>query len=339
MHPRLEKQLQSLAVIVACGATAGLVFNVPQGRSAIVGMSYGITMSSVLGAIEIFVLSGSLRDWLAGFPFSVSLAIRTAIYAVGIAVLQWIQPGELVVGLPLGTNPASFWNGFAYSAAVSILFNLGFAITNLIGARSFLNFITGRYHTPVEENRFVLFVDIAGSTGLAEQLGGIAIHKLLDRTFRLLTLSVVDNRGEVLNYVGDEVIVTWPEKIGAVDCRPLRCFLGMRKDLADASAQLQREFGVVAQIRGSLHFGPVIVGEIGDVKRAIVFNGDVMNTAARLEELSRTVDGGFLASRAAMERFTSPLPFPVRDLGRLEIRGRVDGIDVVSMDGPVAAIA
>jgi adenylate cyclase len=102
---------------------------------------------------------------------------------------------------------------------------------------------------------------------------------------------------------------------------------------------LQREFGVVAQIRGSLHYGPVIVGEIGDVKRAIVFNGDVMNTAARLEELSRTVDGGFLASRAAMERFTSPLPFPVRDLGRLEIRGRVDGIDVVSMDGPVAAIA
>jgi adenylate cyclase len=339
MHPRLEKQLQSLAVIVACGATAGLVFNVPQGRSAIVGMSYGITMSSVLGAIEIFILSGSLRDWLARFPFSVSLAIRTAVYAVGIAVLQWIQPGELLVGLPLGTNPASFWNGFAYSAAVSILFNLGFAVTNLIGARSFLNFITGRYHTPVEENRFVLFVDIAGSTGLAEQLGGIAIHKLLDRTFRLLTLSVVDNRGEVLNYVGDEVIVTWPEKIGAVDCRPLRCFLGMRKDLADASAQLQREFGVVAQIRGSLHFGPVIVGEIGDVKRAIVFNGDVMNTAARLEELSRTVDGGFLASRAAMERFTSPLPFPVRDLGRLEIRGRVDGIDVVSMDGPVAAIA
>ena len=339
MHPRLEKQLQSLAVIVACGATAGLVFNVPQGRSAIVGMSYGITMSSVLGAVEIFVLSGSLRDWLARFPFSGSLAIRTAIYAVGIAVLQWIQPGELVVGLPLGTTTASFWNGFAYSAAVSILFNLGFAITNLIGARSFLNFITGRYHTPVEENRIVLFVDIAGSTGLAEQLGGIAIHKLLDRTFRLLTLSVVDNRGEVLNYVGDEVIVTWPEKIGAVDCRPLRCFLGMRKDLADASAQLQREFGVVAQIRGSLHFGPVIVGEIGDVKRAIVFNGDVMNTAARLEELSRTVDGGFLASRAAMARFTSPLPFPVRDLGRLEIRGRVDGIDVVSMDGPVAAIA
>ena len=66
-----------------------------------------------------------------------------------------------------------------------------------------------------------------------------------------------------------------------------------------------------------------------------MFNGDVMNTAARLEELSRKVDGGFLASRAAMARFTAPPPFPVSDLGRLPIRGRVDGIDVVGI-GAVA---
>jgi adenylate cyclase len=88
-----------------------------------------------------------------------------------------------------------------------------------------------------------------------------------------------------------------------------------------------------------LHFGPVIIGEIGDIKRAIVFNGDVMNTAARLEELSRQVDGGFLASRAAMERFSTVPPFAVRDLGRLAIRGRADGIDVVGIDAPVAALA
>ena len=70
--------------------------------------------------------------------------------------------------------------------------NLAFVIANLIGPRALLNFITGRYHAPVEENRFVLFVDIAGSTGLAERLGGIGIHRFLDRTFRLLTVAVVD---------------------------------------------------------------------------------------------------------------------------------------------------
>jgi hypothetical protein len=113
--------------------------------------------------------------------------------------------------------------------------NLGFGIANIIGPRAFLNFIIGRYHTPVEENRFVLFVDIAGSTGLAERLGGVGIHRFLDRTFRLLTLAVVDYRGEVLDYVGDEAIVTWREASGAVDCRPLQCFVAMRDELARAS--------------------------------------------------------------------------------------------------------
>jgi adenylate cyclase len=87
-------------------------------------------------------------------------------------------------------------------------------------------------------------------------------------------------------------------------------------------------------VGGSLHFGPVIAGEIGDIKRAIVSNGDVMNTAARLEQLSRGVEGGFLASRAAMQQFRSVLPVKVRDLGRLPIRGRTDEIDAVGLAIP-----
>jgi adenylate cyclase len=324
----LERRLRTFAVVVAGGAIAGLAFNLSQGRLAVVGVTYGILMSGTLAGIELFVLDGSMRPWLNGFSFTVSLVIRSAIYVTIIAILQWLQVGEVVAGLPRIMSSVAYWSGFTYSVVISVLFNLIFSIANLIGGRAFLNFITGRYHSPVEESRFVLFVDIEGSTRLAEQLGGVGIHRFLDRTFRLLTVSVEDYRGEVLNYVGDEIIVTWRERAGTVDCRPLRCFKAMREALSRAAGQFEREFGAAAKIRGSLHFGPVIVGEIGDVKRAIVFNGDVMNTAARLEELSRNVDGGFLASRAAMERFASEPPFAVHDLGRLAIRGRGDGIDV-----------
>jgi adenylate cyclase len=214
---------------------------------------------------------------------------------------------------------------------MSVGMNLLLAIGNLIGPRALSNFITGRYHVPVTENRFVLFVDIAGSTGLAERLGGVGIHRLLDSTFRLLTRAVVDYRGEVLNYVGDEVIVTWPEARGAVDWRPLRCFLAMRETLAKAAPQFEREFGAAPKIRGSLHFGTVTVGEIGDVKRAIVFNGDAMNIASRLEQLSRETDGGFLASAAAKAAFRSAPPVALRDLGQVPIRGRIGGIEVVGL--------
>ena len=335
MDARLERKLRSLAVIMVVGTGAGLAVNVVQGRmtpsSTVAGTVYGLLLCVAIGGAELFVLDGPLRNWLRRFSFTANLMIRSAIYAGIIMLIQLSQAGEIVAGLPRDTSGGPFWSNFVYAGVISVLMNLGFGIANIIGPRAFLNFIVGRYHTPVEENRFVLFVDIAGSTGLAERLGGIAIHRLLDRTFRLLTLAVVDYRGEVLNYVGDEVIVTWPERGGAIDWRPLRCFMAMREELSRASGQFEREFGAAPRIRGSLHFGPVIVGEIGDVKRAVVFNGDVMNTAARLEELSRGVDGGFLASRAAMERFASVPPFAVRDLGRLPIRGRADGIDVVGI--------
>ena len=341
MDARLERKLRVLAWVCVAGVAAGIAFNVAQGRTTpmIVGIAYGLSLSSVLGGIELFVLEGPLRVWLSGLSFTAKLMVQSAIYAAITVVIQWVQLGERVAGVPLEGSNNAFWSGLIYSGVISVVINLARGIANIIGPRALLNFIAGRYHSPVEESRFVLFVDIAGSTGLAERLGGIAIHRLLDRTFRLLTLAVVDYRGEVLNYVGDEVIVTWPERGGAIDCRPLQCFMAMRDELARESSQFEREFGAAPRIRGSLHFGPVIVGEIGDVKRAIVFNGDVMNTAARLEELSRTVDGGFLASRAAMERFSSAPPFAVRDLGRLPIRGRADGIDVVGIDAPVAARA
>jgi adenylate cyclase len=321
-----------LASAILAGSAAGVAVSLAQGRTSatglLAGFAYGFLMSLIVASLELFVLDGPIRVWLRGLSFTSNLMVRSAIYLAVIMILQLLQD-EVFAGI--STN--DFWSTVIVAGGISVLINLGFGIANIIGGRALMNFVTGRYHSPVTEDRFVLFVDIAGSTGLAEQLGGLAIHRLLDRTFRLLTQAVVDYRGDVLDYVGDEVIVTWSERDGGVDCRPLRCFVAMREELAGAATQLQREFGVAPRIRGSLHFGPVIIGEIGDVKRAIVFNGDVMNTAARLEEHSRKVDGGFLASRAAMDRFNSAPPFAVRDLGQLPIRGRADGIDVVGIGG------
>jgi adenylate cyclase len=337
MNARLEKKLRLLAVIVTASMIGAAIYSFATTRDIAVGLLYGLLISAPLAGISLFVLEGPMRVWLGGLSFTATLMVRSAIYATIIVPILFFQLGSVIAGFARDPSNKSLWIDIAYSVACVVLVNLVLGITNIIGPRAFLNFILGRYHTPIEEKRFVLFVDIAGSTGLAERLGGVAIHRLLDRTFRLLTLSVIDYRGEVLNYVGDEVIVTWPERSGAIGCRPLRCFMAMRDELTRATSQLEREFGVVPRIRGSLHFGPVIVGEIGDLKRAIVFNGDVMNTAARLEELSRNVDGGFLASRAAMQRFDSAPPFAVRDLGRLAIRGRADGIDVVGIEAPALA--
>jgi adenylate cyclase len=333
MHPRLERTLRMFTVILVCGMAGGAIYVAARiGTSPadiLMGVAYGLLISAAIGGFELFAAAGPLHGWLASLSFTASLLVRSLIYAAVILVIQYFELGSRLVGRTPDAERGDFVSAIIFCAAFSVLMNLVLAVINIIGPRSFLNLATGRYHSPIAEDRFVLFVDIAGSTGLAEKLGGLTIHRFLDQTFRTLTDVVVDYRGEILHYVGDEVIVTWPARSGAIDCRPLRCFIAMRAELAGKAARFEKDYGAAPNIRGSLHFGTVIAGEIGSVKRAIVFNGDVMNTAARLEALSREVKGGFLVSRAAMERFSAPPPVAMKDLGPRAIRGRADTIDVL----------
>lgn len=339
MQARLERQLRMLAAILIGGMIGGTIYvasNIGLSPANLaIGVLAGLLISAPIGVFELLASSGPLQAWLAGMTFIRSLLVRSAIYAAVIIPIQYFDIPVRLLGLTPDHARSGFWTATIFSAVFSVVMNLVVGVINIIGPRSFFNLAFGRYHSPVTENRFVLFVDIAGSTGLAERLGGLGIHRFLDRTFRLLTGCVVDYRGEVLNYVGDEVIVTWLEQPGAVDCRPLRCFLAMRAALEQSATRFETEFGAAPQIRGSLHFGTVTVGEIGVVKRAIVFNGDVMNTASRLEELSREIDGGFVVSRAAMMRFNSAPPVAMRDLGPRAIRGRAGGIEVLGLTAHV----
>lgn len=337
MNARLERKLRVFVIIAVAGSFAGVVFSATHGLPLVPGMVTGLLLASILGGFEILIADGPVRAWLNDRSFTVSLLIKSSFYAAVILTVEWFPVVEWLLGRRPQLGVDTFWSSLLYSIVVSIIINLALAITNLVGGRALLNFFTGRYHAPVEEERFVLFVDIAGSTGLAEKFGSLGIHRFLDRTFRVLSSPVVDHRGEVLAYVGDEMIITWTRREGARDARPLRCFMAMRDELVRKAGQFEREFGVAPRIRGSLHFGPVIIGEIGDVKRAIVFNGDVMNTTSRLEALSRDIPGGFVASRVAIAQFKSS-PIAMCDLGRLPIRGRVDGIDAMGLDETVGRI-
>lgn len=334
MNPRLQRHVRTVTTVVCISGLVGVGYGLAQTHVStelvVTSALHGVVISFLLTMFEIGLDQDPASEWIGRLSFTTTLILRSMVYVMVIVV---VHAGIMEARYLLGIAPrvGAFLDTIIFSSIASLAINFLIEISNLLGPRTLLNFFSGRYHEPRQEERFVLFVDIAGSTGLAERLGGVGIHRFLDRTFRLLTGPVVDHHGEILGYVGDELIVTWPSETGAVDARPLHCFLAMREALELASARFVREFGTAPKIRGSLNFGPVIVGEIGDIKRAIVFNGDTMNAAARLEELSRSVDGGFLAARAAIERFDRAAPVALLDLGAMPIRGRADAIAVMGL--------
>jgi adenylate cyclase len=204
-------------------------------------------------------------------------------------------------------------------------------LSRLIGERTLRDILFARYHRSRTEERFFLFVDIAGSTPLAERIGPDAVHRFLGEVFRLASDAIDDHRGEVYQYVGDEIVITWTVAEGGAGARPAACFFAIERALARSASSFEREFGAVPYLRGALHAGPVISGEVGGSRRAIVYHGDVMNTTSRIEQATRDLDRQFLISGDALERFANLEEFALEDLGLQQLRGRAAAIRVYAV--------
>jgi adenylate cyclase len=161
-----------------------------------------------------------------------------------------------------------------------------------------------------------------GSTGLAERLGPLAFHRLINRFVDDLTEPIVAARGEIHRYVGDEVIATWKLEEGIADGRCVGACFAAIDQLTRRAPDYRREFGAAVTVRAGLHCGPVVTGEMGTVRKEIVFLGDTVNTTARIQELCRQTGDRVLASAELIDRFELPPGIVKRSLGDLRLRGK-----------------
>jgi adenylate cyclase len=270
---------------------------------------------------------------LRRLPVSAELAVRalamTTVLAAAAVGLQfalydtpslrpWLDGSHLVV-IPVV---------FAFTLSASLVFEL----RRLIGGRVLARFILGTYHRPVREQRIVMFLDIAGSTTLAERLGELAVHDLITRFFFDIDQPISEHGGEVHLYVGDEVIVTWPlsdERERNAEC--LRCFFAIERKMTRLAGAYGRDFGVVPCFRAALHAGPVIVSECGSDKRQLALFGDTMNVAARLCEHCKAANEALIVASGLLHRIAVPGEFKAEGLGNVVLRGRRSPVEVYAI--------
>jgi adenylate cyclase len=328
MFPRLQEPFRHILWATALAAVLGAAYaerRVWQGGGPALtlpgfvrGALTGALIAGILTTFDAFVVNGPLGASLRRAPFAAHVVVKTLIY---LAVILF--------GLKFGITlfPAPGENGIQgadvlFSLAASFVFVFILDVNSLLGQNVLINFITGRYYTPRVESRVFLLIDMEGSTGLAERLGPLAFHRLVKSFIDDLTQPIVAARGEIHRYVGDELIATWKLDEGTVDGRCITACFAAIDQLAKRAADYSREFGAAVTVRAGLHCGPVVTGEMGSVKREIVFLGDTVNTAARIQELCRETGDRVLASADLIDHLKLPHGIAKRSLGDLRLRGK-----------------
>jgi adenylate cyclase len=338
---RTRARARQLTAASAVACTITPVFNVLTSeasvRSALQGVVDGVLVSLLVGGYLLFVRDGRLRPWFRRLSFradfALSSAIVLALFLVGRAaglVVTSGRPGRFVTSF----GDAHLVWALPFFAALATLIQFVLLMNRLAGANVLGYFAAGTYHQPTAEERVFLFLDLQGSTQLAERLGSARYFELLRRFVDDLTDPVLEADGEIYQYVGDEVVVTWPLAVGLRDANCVRCFFEVEAAIARRAARYRGEFGVVPRFRGGLHGGTVTAGELGDLRRQIVFVGDILNTAARLEEHAKRAGLDLVASGDLLARLTLPPGVTASHCGDLALRGKEAAVAAYGLRGP-----
>ena len=307
-------------------------------RTALQGLVDAPLITLLVGGYLLLVRDGRLRPWFRRLGFSTDLALSSvivlALFLVGRAA------GQVVTSL----EPRRFLTSFTdahlvyalpYFAVVAVTIQFVLQMNRIVGANVLRYFVAGVYHRPKPEDRIFLFLDLVGSTQLAERLGSTRYFELLRRFVDDLTEPVLEAGGEIYQYAGDEVVITWRIEAGVRAANCIRCFFGIRAAVIRHAARYERDFGVVPRFRGGLHGGTVTAGELGDLRQQIVFVGDILNTAARLAEYAKRAGLELVVSDSLLKRLELPRKIAATRCGKLTLRGKEEPVTAYSLTGAV----
>ena len=187
--------------------------------------------------------------------------------------------------------------------------------------------LLGRYHRPNEVNRIFMFLDLSNSTTIAEELGHLKFFNLLKDFFSDMTDPILNSQGEIYQYVGDEIVVSWPIRKSVIErAQPIACFFRIETSISKRKDYYQQKYSRQPQFKAAIHVGPVVAGEMGAIKREIVYSGDILNTTARLMEQCTVFNQKLIISHEMLECIPKQRKkqYQFQHLGELVLRGKLN---------------
>jgi len=312
------------------------------GQSFVSVLVLGIVAGSTFGLFEELLF----KDLLSRRPFGLKVVVKTVFYEAFLIIIlivftAFINSVSLDVPLfhhQIADATIKFVSNFAFASVViysSVLIGLSLFISEIIdhiGLNAITNFFTGRYSKSKVEDRVFMFLDMKSSTTIAEKLGHEQYYQLLNNYYSDMTNAVIDTAAEIYQYVGDEIVVSWEYAPGVENNNCLRCFFLIKDQIEKRSSFYQQKFGVVPGFKAGLHHGKVTAGEVGLIKKEILFTGDVLNTSARIQGLCNELGVDLLISADLANVLNIEGAFDAEAKGSFELRGRDQRIELFAVE-------
>jgi class 3 adenylate cyclase len=181
-----------------------------------------------------------------------------------------------------------------------------------------------------------LFLDVVGSTALAENMDPEDWTQIMNQAFDVLSPVIIKRYdGAIARLMGDAILAFFGAPVAHEDdpVRAVHAALGLLEEARKYAAIVREKNGIEFAVRIGINTGPVVVGEVGsDLKFEYTAMGDAVNLAARMQSAARPMT--VLISEHTY-RFVAPV-FDCTDLGLLEVKGKAEPVRVYEVDKPKA---
>lgn len=178
----------------------------------------------------------------------------------------------------------------------------------------------------------LVFSDLRNFTGLVEKNHPREVVKILNQYFTEMTLAVKAHKGLILQYVGDEVEAVFGAPVGFEDHPEMavQAALEMRRRLGELNERLADQ-GIPALDHGiGIHSGAVLAGNIGSQERlSYALVGDTVNTASRIEGLSKVYGADIILSQTTHSLLTNT--YETEQLPPVRVKGKDQEIIVYKL--------
>jgi adenylate cyclase len=184
---------------------------------------------------------------------------------------------------------------------------------------------------PIAESREVtlLFADLRHFTTLAERLAGADVVAILNGYYERMVGTIFTFGGTLDKFLGDGLMVYFGAPLAQPDhaVRAVRCALAMQEALRRWNVERGMRGEVELHMGVGIHTGTVIAGSVGTAeRREYTVIGDAVNVAARLQELTKTIEAPVLLSEAT--RRALPDGIDLAPCGAIQLRGRTQSLEV-----------